>query len=168
LIDSAGDLDLVEFELLAQKISNTNCVVDYIPLREIVEVDFEIVPKGGGARWGRRRQEQPGQDANDEASSAGFFKSVVAFIETQLAIDLDGDGISHEQIPHYDKEQEEFHLRIMTDPAGRYIVFIGIRTLVGARARMHTRVCLALPCSLCEKSKLWLRHSLWRTRPHAS
>lgn len=115
----AGALDYGEFEVLAQKISNTNCVVDYIPLREIVEVDFEIAPKGGDSRSSRRRQDRSGQGENEEDGSPGFLKSAVASIETWLGIDLDGDGISHEQIPPYDKEEEEFHLRIMTDPAGR-------------------------------------------------
>ena len=126
--------------MLAQKISNTNCVVDYIPLREIIEVDFEIAPKGGGSRWGKRRLDRSGQGENEEERSPGLFKSAVASIETWLGIDLDGDGISHKQIPPYDKEEEEFHLRIMTDPAGRCARARATHACVHAGAATYTLV----------------------------
>ena len=119
--DSSGDLDFDEFSVLAQKASTTNFVVDYIPLREIVEIDYEIAPQGGDSKSFRRRPS--GGAIEDEGEpKEGFLKTLMTKLETLLGIDLDGDGgVSNEPIPYYNRSENEFHLIITTDPAGRFV-----------------------------------------------
>ena len=116
----AGDLDFAEFAILAQKASTTNFVVDYIPLREIVEIDYQIAPRGSeSVNRGAVKRRQATASGDEDSPKQSCTNSIMTQLETVLGIDLDGDGgVTNEPIPHYNRAENEFHLIITTDPVG--------------------------------------------------
>ena len=92
--------------MLAKYASITNYVVDYIPLQEIREVEWEIVPKEG-----QRRRKVKSVDEEEEVETPGC----LAALESILGVDIDGDGDDgSEKLPPWNPETHELHFLITT------------------------------------------------------
>ena len=93
--------------MLAKYASITNYVVDYIPLQEIREVEWEIVPKEGQ----RRRKVKSMEEEEVVVETPGC----LAALESILGVDIDGDGDDgSEKLPPWNPETHELHFLITT------------------------------------------------------
>lgn len=119
--DGNGVLNWEEFKAIAQRAAVYNTIVDYIPLVEIVRVDFEIKSREDRDEILLTPSHTSKQDStsNKKPLQKSSTSRLVHAIENYIGIDLDGDGKAENvTIPSYDQRDSEVHLIILTQQDG--------------------------------------------------
>ena len=124
-LDCSGELKWEEFKLLTQRLESRGSILDYIPLREIVSLDFEIkaseiseslelnspAADQSAARSTLRR-------SSVHMASRSLARSLRYFFEDYIGLDMGDKGIVNLTLPPYDHRSEAVHVIIETMQGG--------------------------------------------------
>jgi len=108
-----------EFQVLSKQASSHAFVTDFIPLDEVVRVEFDIQAKDSGEQDDEADQPQSETSAEREEQRRGgvlgrLTRSAAAAARcTGLA--LKGAGRENNSIPEFDKYSHEVHLLLLTE-----------------------------------------------------
>ena len=162
--DGSGTLDWQEFKALAQRQAVANHIIDYIPLEDITQVDFEIRAKG--LRGGGHAH----HDDNLVRGDKGFFEMLKSRFEAITGFDVDGDGKAEDiVVPDYNPDTHEMHLIIPTVENGHNMGRVYIHVVPHSEAQDWVSN-LIRACSLAKERKRQREledvygHSAWSYR----